>query len=241
MAEEGGGRPEEAVRSGRADATPTDELFDLAAHDIKNALNVVDSALDLIAEDPAEMTDMLPLLRRSSGRIGRLVATLVEVNRLLGGTTPVRLTEEPWAPIREAAMAQVALVAQAKAITFDRGDDRPLVVRCDRPLLERVLTNLLDHALAASPRGAVVDVHAARRPDGGFCALVGNRGAAIPPDVLPTLLRQTAARDEDVLKRFAGWGLGVVFCRLAMDRQGGSIRPISPYAGGEGMAFEIQL
>ena len=66
-------RVEGAVRSGAADALRSDDVFDLAAHDIKNALNVVNSALDMIAEDPAEMRDMLPLLRRSSGRIGRLV------------------------------------------------------------------------------------------------------------------------------------------------------------------------
>lgn len=241
MAEQADARPECAVRSDAADAAPHDDLFDLAAHDIKNALNVVNSALDLIAEDPAEMTDMLPLLRRSSGRIGRLVATLVEVNRLVGGTTPVRITEEPWSQLCEVALGEVALVAQAKSIAIDRGGEQRLVVRCDRPLLERVLTNLLDHALAASPRGSVVDLHVAKAADGGVRALVGNRGATIPAEMLPTLLQECGGGDEGVLKRFGGWGLGIVFCRLAMERQGGSIRPLSPYAGGEGMAFEIRL
>jgi K+-sensing histidine kinase KdpD len=219
-------RLEGAVRSGAADALRSDDVFDLAAHDIKNALNVVNSALDMIAEDPAEMRDMLPLLRRSSGRIGRLVATLVEVNRLVGGTMPVRITGEPWARLREKAMQEVALVAQAKDLSFELRGDESLIVRCDRPLLEGVLTNLLDHTLGSARRGAIVDIGVERRDDGGFRALVGARGPAIPPDVL---------------KRSRGWGLGIIYCRLAMVRQGGTIRAVSPYVGDEGLAFEIEL
>ena len=226
MAEWATQRLEGAVRSGAADAMPADDLFEIAAHDIKNALNVVNSALDMIAEDPAEMNEMLPLLRRSSGRIGRLVATLVEVNRLVGGTMPVQLTDEPWSQLCEKAMAEVAIVGQAKEITVDLRGDRALVVRCDRPLLERVLTSLLDHALATSPRGSVVDVEGARTDDGCFRAVVGGRGPAVP---------------AEVLRRSRGWGLGIIYCRLAMERLGGSIRAISPYVGEDGLAFEIAL
>lgn len=222
-------RLEGAVRSGVADALRTDDLFELAEHDIKNALNVVNSALDMIADDPAEMADMLPLLRRSSGRIGRLVATLVEVNRLVGGTTPVRIADVPWARLCESAMAEVALVAEARALTIDVRGDPSLVVRCDRALLERVLTNLLDHILAAAPRGSAVDVHVARSDDGGFRALIGHRGTPLAADQLANV------------KRLGGWGLGVTFCRLALERQGGTIQPISPYHGDAGVAFEIAL
>jgi len=217
------------VRSGVADAVRTDDLFELAEHDIKNALNVVNSALDMIADDPKEMADMLPLLRRSSGRIGRLVATLVEVNRLIGGTTPVRVADVPWARLCESALAEVALVAEGRGVTVDVRADSGLVVRCDRALFERVLTNLLDHVVAAAPRSSVVDVHVARSDDGGFRALVGHRGTPLAADQLAST------------KRLRGWGLGMIFCRLAVERHGGTIRPLSPYHGDAGVAFEIAL
>jgi K+-sensing histidine kinase KdpD len=216
---------EGAVRSGAAAAMATDDLFDLAAHDIKNALNVVNSALDMMAEDPAEMNDLLPLVRRSSGRIGRLVATLVEVNRLVSGTMSVRASTEPWAGLWEQALGEVTLIAQAKDVRVEIEGDLTESVRCDRPLLERVLTSLLDHALATAPRGSVVDVRVARA-DGDFRVLVGSRGPAVP---------------ADVLRRSRGWGLGVIFCQLAVERLGGSIHPVSPYVGDEGIAFEIVL
>jgi len=226
MSEQATQRMDDAVRSGAADAVPTDELFDLAAHDIKNALNVVNSALDMMDDDPAEMKDLLPLVRRSSGRIGRLVATLVEVNRLVSGTMPVRASSERWSDLLEKAIADVALIAQAKEVRFETCGDVALSVRCDRPLLERVLTSLLDHALATSPRAAVVDVRVAAAEGGAFRVLIGSRGPAVP---------------ADVLKRSRGWGLGIIFCQLAMARLGGSIRALSPYVGADGLAFEFTL
>jgi signal transduction histidine kinase len=232
-----------AVRPGVADAAALGDVdvLDLAAHDIKNALNVVNSALDLMTEDPQETPDMVPLLRRSSGRIGRIVATLVELNRLVGGTIAVTVTEEPWGAVCDAALAEVAAVAQAKDVTVDRGGPQPRRVRCDRPLLERALTSLLDHAIAVSPRGGRVDLHAAATPEGAVRAVVGNRGPSLPAALLPTLFRPRSEGGDAILRRFGGWGLGIVFARLAIERQGGTLRAVSPYDGEEGMAFEITL
>jgi len=157
------------------------------------------------------------------------VATLVEVNRLVGGTMPVRIADVPWARLCESALADVALLAEGRAVTVDVRADSGLSVRCDRALFERVLTNLLDHVVAAAPRSSVVDVHVARSDDGGFHALVGHRGTPLAADQLANV------------KRLRGWGLGMIFCRLAVERHGGTIRPVSPYHGDAGVAFEIAL
>jgi hypothetical protein len=75
----------------------------------------------------------------------------------------------------------------------------------------------------------VVDVHVARSDDGGFRALIGHRGTPI------------AAEKVASVRRLAGWGLGLTYCRLALERQGGAIRLVSPYHGDAGVAFEIAL
>jgi signal transduction histidine kinase len=68
------------------------------------------------------------------------------------------------------------------------------------------------------------------------------RGRVIPADVLPTLFRKYRQGGEQLsLKRFGGWGLGLTFCRLAIERHGGTIRARSPYVDGEGAAFEFTL
>jgi signal transduction histidine kinase len=219
-----------------------DDLVDLTVHDIKNSLCVVESALDMVDQDPLDAVTVLPLIRRATVRIGNLVCTLLDVNRLENGSMPLRLQEIPWSALCEPVLAEAGLMAQAKSIPINRSGENHALVRCDPHLVERILLNLLDNAIGVAPDETIVDVHAERRPDGSFLVRVGNRGRVIAPDVLPTLFRKYRQGNDQVpLRRFGGWGLGLTFCRLAVERHGGTIRAFSPYVEGEGAAFEFTL
>ncbi len=85
-------------------------------------------------------------------------------------------------------------------------------------------------------------MHAAARTDGTFLVRVGNRGEVIPPEIRPAIFQKyRQGRTDGVARRFGNWGLGLTFCRLAVERHGGRIDAISPYRDGEGAAFEVLL
>src|SRR4029453_4162540 len=71
-------------------ARQRDDLVDLTVHDIKNSLCGVESALEMVDKNPHEAGSSLPLLRRATQRIGNLVCTLLDVNRLENGSMPLR-------------------------------------------------------------------------------------------------------------------------------------------------------
>jgi signal transduction histidine kinase len=219
-----------------------DDLVDLTVHDIKNSLCVVESALDTMKEDPVGAIAVLPLLRRANLRIGNLVATLLDVNRLENGSLPLHLQDVAWSVLCEPVLAEAGLMAQAKGVALNRSGESQAVLRCDPNLVERILLNLLHNAIAVAPDASVVDIHAERQGETNFLVRVGNRGKVIPADVLPTLFRKYRQGGEQFsLKRFGGWGLGLTFCRLAVERHGGAIRARSPYVDGAGAAFEFTL
>jgi K+-sensing histidine kinase KdpD len=210
-------------------------------HDIKNSLCVVESALDMIDQDPVGAAAMTPLLRRATLRIGNLVCTLLDVNRLENGSMPLRVQEVPWSTLCEPVLAEAGLMAQAKSMAINRSGESHSLVCCDPHLVERILLNLLDNAIGVAPDKSIVDVHAERTLDGAFLVRVGNRGRVIPPEVLPTLFKKYRQGGDAPIKRFGGWGLGLTFCRLAVERHGGTIRAISPYVDGGGAAFEFVI
>ena len=218
-----------------------DDLVDLTVHDIKNSVCVVESALDMMAADPVGAASFVPLLRRASQRIGHLVCTLLDVNRLESGAMPLRVQDVPWASLCEPVLAETGLMAQAKSVVLNRTGESHTIVHCDPALVERVLLNLLDNAIGVAPDRSTVDVHAERSAEGSFVVRVGNRGRTIAPEVLPTLFRKYGQGGDSPVKRLGGWGLGLTFCRLALERHGGTIRAISPYVDGEGAAFEFVL
>ncbi len=219
-----------------------EDLVDLTVHDIKNSLSVVEAAVEMIDIDVAQAAFALPLLRRASSRIGTLVRTLLDVNRLESGAMPLRVVDVPWATVCEPLLVEMGLPAQAKGVRFVRTGEARAIVRCDGPLIERVLLNLLDNAITAAPEGTTIDVHTERQADGGFLVRVGNHGQSIPRDILPTLFdKYRQAEVDGPFKRLGGWGLGLTFCRLAVECHGGTIRAVSPYVDGHGAAFEFVL
>src|SRR5262249_36983822 len=158
-------------------------------------------------------------------RIANLVCTLLEVNRLESGSMPLRPKDVPWATLCESVLAEAGLMAQGKSIAINRTGGDHSIGRCGPHPPDRVRTTPLDNAISAAPERSVVDVHTERLPDGGFLVRVGNRGRPIAPEILPTLFRKYGRGEgEQPYRRFGGWGLGLTFCRLAVERHGGSIR-----------------
>jgi signal transduction histidine kinase len=213
------------------------DLVELTVHDIKNWLQAATSAVEVLVEQPAEASKLLSPLRHVTRGIRNLVATLLDVNRLESGGMPLRLTEVPWSALCEPMIEEATVLARAKSLTITADGELQVIVHCDPNLIERVLLNLLDNAVTAAPPETTIDVHTALQPDGILVVRVGNRGRVITPDVLPTLFQKY----HQGVARMQGWGLGLTFCRLAIEHHGGTIRAVSPYVDGEGTAFEFTL
>jgi signal transduction histidine kinase len=225
----------------RASEQRRNDLVDLTVHDMKNWIQAAEGSLDLATEDPAEGMRLLPLLRHTTGRIRNLVYALLDVNRLESGWMPVRFTDVPWLALSDPLVAETSVMARAKGLTITRSGDAHVIIRCDPDLIERVLLNLLDNAVNAAPAGTPIDLHVEWTAS-GFLVRIGNRGPVITRDILTTLFRKYQRSVSDApLARFGGWGLGLTFCRLAVERHGGTIRAISPYVDGEGAAFEFTI
>jgi signal transduction histidine kinase len=213
------------------------DLVDLTVHDIKNWVHAASSAVELLELDADSVPAMIPIIRHSTRSITTLVTTLLDVNRLEGGWMPLRLNDVPWSSICAPLIEDVSAMAHAKDLTIVASGEMQVIVRCDQQLIERVLLNLLDNAVSAAPNATAIDLHTEERADGTIVVRVGNRGPVIPPVLLPNLFR----KHEQGADRVRGWGLGLTFCRLAVEHHGGTIRALSPYVDGEGAAFEFTL
>jgi len=213
------------------------DLVDLTVHDIKNWTHAASSALEVLELDPDSVSAMIPIIRHSTRSITMLVTSLLDVNRLEGGWMPLRLNDVPWSSICAPLIEDASAMAHAKDLKVAASGEMQVIVRCDQQLVERVLLNLLDNAVSAAPPATAIELHTDVRADGTLVARVGNRGPVIAPALLPNIFR----KHEQGADRVRGWGLGLTFCRLAVEHHGGTIRAISPYVDGEGAAFEFTL
>ncbi|HEX6629615.1 MAG TPA: ATP-binding protein, partial [Gemmatimonadaceae bacterium] len=111
-------------------------------------------------------------------------------------------------------------------------------LQADAGLLTRVLSNLLQNALVHTTRG--VTIRLAARPDPhGVLLTVEDNGPGIAPEYQELIFRKFESLTAPHAPRVRSSGLGLTFCRLAVEAHGGRIWVQSKV--GEGSAFHILL
>jgi signal transduction histidine kinase len=131
---------------------------------------------------------------------------------------------EPWEAgeaLHQAASDFIIQAAHKKvALTVEiPGDFQP--VQADRELMRRILANLLYNAMSHTPSGGAVTLGALMK-DGAVELSVSNTGSFIPPEWREKIFEKFARIENNIAGR-AGSGLGLSFCRMAVEAHGGRI------------------
>jgi signal transduction histidine kinase len=216
-----------------------ERLSSFVVHDLKNPVNSLDLHAQLLLRQP----DLPPRARESVLHIRaearallRLILNLLDISKSEEG----RLTSKPTSVAIEALTAEIldafAIRAQDGGVTLKRKLAIESVV-ADGDLLRRVLENLVDNGLRHAPAGSSLTLSAERHDD-GVELRVADQGRGIPPEqrerIFEAFVQGTA---EEILTR-TGRGLGLAFCRLAVQAHGGSI---SVEDGNPGAVFCVRL
>jgi signal transduction histidine kinase len=113
-------------------------------------------------------------------------------------------------------------------------------LRADPMVLQRIIENLLDNATKYSPSNEVITLSAHRIGDFVEIAIC-DRGEGIPPEQRHLIFdRFTQLHNAASEKMRHGVGLGLAFCKLAVETMGGKIWVDSP-EDGVGTAFRFQI
>jgi len=203
-------------------------LANAIIHDLKSPLAaLMGSAQYLLHRDDVrdETREVLGEMLASSNSAHRIVLNLLDVARmeeaeLHAQRRPVRLGE-----MVETARATGLLTARMTEHTIvvdDADSDREVSV--DPGLITRVIENLLDNSLKYAPRGTPIRV-IARAGEGQGCSLrVEDQGRGVPVAHRERIFERYVRLDRDLQSHGrTSRGLGLAFCRLAVEAHGGRI------------------
>ena len=203
-------------------------LAALVVHDLRSPLSAVQGYLALLRDEvPADslspqakayLEDAELLVHKALG----LVATILDVDELEDGilhaeVAPVRLLE-----LVEAARAGNRAHFEVRQLRCDVDIQPELVVRLDRDLFGRVVENLLDNASRYAPRGGRCAI-GARRVPGGVELAIGNSGPPVPLADRAAIFGRYFQVERRRASARANRGLGLYFCKLAVEAHGGTI------------------
>ncbi len=198
------------------------DLINMIVHDLRNPLSNLTISLEAMDGVPEnERQVILGLARSSVGKMTELVNSILDINRLERGSIDIDPTSVNLPSLLQETLQEQAPLAQKKRIEIstDLPPGLPLV-RADLGLLRRVIQNLLGNALTFTPQGG--KIHICLHPDNPRQVVVFtilDSGPGISPEVEPYLFQMFGSRRSSS----GGAGIGLAFCRLAVEAQGGHI------------------
>jgi PAS domain S-box-containing protein len=201
-----------------------DEVAAMIVHDLKNPLTVIVSNYDYVLDAFEGSGDCLDALReaQSAGhRMVRLLENLLDVSRLENGTLVVSPKGVVLAQLIEPIVEQRRVLARLLKVQLVLVPSGDIAVEIDVDLATRAVENLLDNALRHTPGGGVIEIEC-RRAGPDIEIRIGNSGSAIPAESR-TLVFEKYQQGAAPSGRM-NVGLGLYFCRLAVEAQGGTIR-----------------
>lgn len=219
-----------------------DDLTSMIYHDLRSPLANIVSSLEvlnnMVGEDEA-VRSILNIAVNSTERIQRLVNSLLDINRLEAGQAVANKQSTSTSELVASAVKDIEASATARHQTIEVQLDGKLPrVRVDPDMMRRVLINLLENAIKFS--GAEATIRIGARKDGdGVQFWVRDEGPGIPPSEHGHIFEKFArVKGKD---RPGGLGIGLAFCRIAVQAHGGKIWVESEKGGGSTFFFVLPI
>jgi PAS domain S-box-containing protein len=200
-----------------------DELSAMIVHDLKNPLSVIVSNYEYIIDNFEGSAGCLEALQDSQDagrRMLRILSNLVDVSRMEDGTMKVRLSEVRVSELLRMVAEQRRVLARSRDIAIATVPVSEVQVTVDSDLMSRVIENIFDNALRHTHKGGHIEI-GLRESAGEVELRIGNTGSAIPPAAREAIFEKS--RQVDAESGHLNLGLGLYFCRLAMEANGGQI------------------
>lgn len=222
-----------------------EDLTHMLVHDLKSPvasiIGLLDHSLDLMGQDAVtgELNEFLGLARGEAKHLLNLTANILDVRRMKEGHMPYQpqAIADLDALAREALRDAGASQRQRNFSFLVRSDAKE--ISADPALLRRILANLLSNAVKHTRKGGYVDFRAWREGN-DFVISIRDDGEGIPEADHKRIFNAFEQSRHTIHDRF-DTGMGLTFCKLAVEKHGGRIWVESKLGVGSTFSFTIPV
>jgi len=210
-----------------------------AAHELKTAVTIIKSSLQLLASRPRSTREYARGLEACLGDCARMEELVQRMLQL------ARFEREPASGIIECDVTEVVRdvaahmerLAEIRGVRIAVEGPGSAPTRLDQDACASLLANLLLNAVQHTPEGGVVTAALFVRDQ--IVVEVRDTGRGIAPEDLPHLFERFWRSDHSRARSTGGAGLGLSICKAIVDSCGGEIAVSSRL--GEGTTVTVRL
>jgi signal transduction histidine kinase/CheY-like chemotaxis protein len=202
-------------------------LLHCIVHDLSQPLSVMHVALDCLAEEGADekKKKFIELGKRASDQQEAMIREVLQIfSADLRATLDADKNASSTPDLRKTADSVVtslgpAFEAKKVRLSLAPSESANWLVRGEESRLLRIFSNLLENALRYSPPDSQVSISLEHQDE--FCqANVDDQGPGLPPDLRPSQIFGLFSKGKQGSGKV---GLGMYFCRITVERWGGTI------------------
>lgn len=220
-----------------------DSVLAISAHELRTPLTTIGLLLDLLLNRPPVEEErrqrVTATINRQVTQLQKIVDDMLDLARLEAGRG-LSVEPEPievWKVVEEVVQPFVD-TAEKHAFRLEE-PAAGILVNGDPLRLKQVLRNLLSNAVKYAPDGGAIVVRGRER-EGQVEVSVQDEGIGLTPEEQQHLFQKFYRADaSDRAPR--GTGLGLVICKLIVERHGGRIWVESEKGVGSTFTFEVPV
>ncbi len=221
-----------------------DSLVHMVVHDLRSPLLGLSGCLQMLQMDladklEAEQAEDLETALAAAQRLGGMVTSLLDVSRLEAGQMPLHKQSCDLRTVIAEAIASLGGLTRDRQIVFAPGD-QPVTLTCDPEVVGRIVANLLGNALKFTPASGEIRL-AANLSDAQVKVAVADAGPGIPAAYRERIFEKFGQVENRQEGKKNSTGLGLTFCKLAVEAHGGTIGVDSEVGHGSTFWFTLPV
>jgi signal transduction histidine kinase/PAS domain-containing protein/ActR/RegA family two-component response regulator len=219
-----------------------DEFLATLAHELRNPLAPMRSAIEIIKRSDAEpsRSEATAVLERQVLQMVRLIDDLLDISRITKGKLELRLERvDLGAVIRDAVEASRPAIEAGDHALVMALPLEPIIMRADHARLSQVFANLLNNAAKYSETGGRIEV-SLETSSRDAIVQIRDSGIGIEPEMLPRVFDMFVQEDQTLERARGGLGIGLTLVRSIVELHGGRVEA-SSLGAGQGSCFSVRL
>ena len=220
--------------------TVGNQAAEVIANCLQSPLSSFSALLEYLLNTPRiglseEDKDYLRQSRDGTRQLRAMANNLLEIGRMEAGRMPINRSLTDLCLLAEESVRAAAARSPDRQVVANLPAEA-VMAQCDSDLIQRVIDNLVQNAIQHTPRGTCVQVAILSEHDSAGI-IVQDNGPGIPAEFQRKVFEKYGRLETGA--RRPGAGLGLAFCKMAVQCHGGQIGLTG--GPGEGCSFWFTL
>ncbi len=222
-----------------------ESLSGMIVHDLRNPMTALLGGLDILRITLSEHLDdeqkhLLENARHSGHSLLGMVNELLDISKMEAGKLALNIQMVDMCVLVSESIDLVRALTEVEELEIRTAlCDDVKQVPCDRQLISRVVANLLSNAIKHTPSGGTISV-IARQVGSNATVSVADTGPGISPEYHKLIFEKFGQVEKRGQER-RGTGLGLTFCKMAIEAHNGQIWVESEVGQGSTFCFSLPM